>query len=823
MTTITFIMPDHKIISFDNLSLQEFDTEAELIPLMTPEDEEEMSKEKLPSSLPILPLRNTVLFPGVVIPITAGRDKSIKLINEANAGDKIIGVVAQKNEEDEDPTKNDIHQIGTVARILRVLKMPDGNVTVILQGKKRFEVDAVIQETPYIKATIKEVQEIRPSFHDTEFNTIADSIRDLAVQIIKESPNIPTEATFAIKNIESQSFLINFVSSNMNLSVEEKQNLLKMNVLKERALETLRYMNVEFQKLELKNDIQSKVRFDLDQQQREYFLHQQMKTIQEELGGVSNEQEFEEMRTRSKTKKWNEKTQKHFEKEFSKLQRMNPQAPDFGIQRNYLELILDLPWNEFSKDKFDLKNAQKILDRDHFGLEDVKKRMIEHLAVLKLRNDMKSPIICLTGPPGVGKTSIGKSVAEALGREYVRISLGGLRDEAEIRGHRKTYIGAMPGRIIQSIKKAKTSNPVFILDEIDKLSVSNQGDPSSALLEVLDPEQNNDFYDNFLEMGYDLSKVMFIATSNNMATIQPALKDRMEVIKMTGYTTEEKVEIARQHLFPKQLKEHGLNAKQLTIGKKQLEKIIEGYTRESGVRSLEQKIAQVIRNAAKSVAMEEEYNVKVTDEDIVAILGSPKLERDKAEGNDVAGVVTGLAWTSVGGDILFIESLISSGKGTLTLTGNLGTVMKESATIALEYIKSNADLFGINPEILGKYNFHLHVPEGATPKDGPSAGIAMLTSLVSLLTQRKIKKSIAMTGEITLRGKVLPVGGIKEKILAAKRANIKEIILCHENKSDIEEIKSSYLEGLTFHYVKEMSEVIAIAITNQKVKNAKNL
>lgn len=823
MTTITFIMPDHKIISFDNLSLQEFDTEAELIPLMTPEDEEEMSKEKLPSSLPILPLRNTVLFPGVVIPITAGRDKSIKLINEANAGDKIIGVVAQKNEEDEDPTKNDIHQIGTVARILRVLKMPDGNVTVILQGKKRFEVDAVIQETPYIKATIKEVQEIRPSFHDTEFNTIADSIRDLAVQIIKESPNIPTEATFAIKNIESQSFLINFVSSNMNLTVEEKQNLLKMNVLKERALETLRYMNVEFQKLELKNDIQSKVRFDLDQQQREYFLHQQMKTIQEELGGVSNEQEFEEMRTRSKTKKWNEKTQKHFEKEFSKLQRMNPQAPDFGIQRNYLELILDLPWNEFSKDKFDLKNAQKILDRDHFGLEDVKKRMIEHLAVLKLRNDMKSPIICLTGPPGVGKTSIGKSVAEALGREYVRISLGGLRDEAEIRGHRKTYIGAMPGRIIQSIKKAKTSNPVFILDEIDKLSVSNQGDPSSALLEVLDPEQNNDFYDNFLEMGYDLSKVMFIATSNNMATIQPALKDRMEVIKMTGYTTEEKVEIARQHLFPKQLKEHGLNAKQLTIGKKQLEKIIEGYTRESGVRSLEQKLAQVIRNAAKSVAMEEEYNVKVTDEDIVAILGSPKLERDKAEGNDVAGVVTGLAWTSVGGDILFIESLISSGKGALTLTGNLGTVMKESATIALEYIKSNADLFGINPEILGKYNFHLHVPEGATPKDGPSAGIAMLTSLVSLLTQRKIKKNIAMTGEITLRGKVLPVGGIKEKILAAKRANIKEIILCHENKSDIEEIKSTYLEGLTFHYVKEMSEVIDIAITNQKVKNAKNL
>ena len=816
-------MSNQRILTFDNLSLQEFDSEAELIPLLTPEDEEEMSNEQLPDSLSILPLRNTVLFPGVVIPITAGRDKSIKLINDAYAGSKIIGVVAQKNEEDEDPTKNDIHHVGTVARILRVLKMPDGNITVILQGKKRFEIDAVISEKPYIKAKVKEIEEKRPGKHDTEFGAIVDSIKELAIEIIKESPNIPTEATFAIRNIESQSFLINFISSNMNLSVEEKQNLIMMSVLKERALETLRYMNVEFQKLELKNDIQSKVRFDLDQQQREYFLHQQMKTIQEELGGVSNEQEFEEMRTRAKSQKWDDKTQKHFEKEFSKMQRMNPQAPDFGIQRNYLDLFLDLPWNSYSKDNFDLKNAQKVLDRDHFGLEDVKKRMIEHLAVLKLRNDMKSPIICLTGPPGVGKTSIGKSVAEALGREYVRISLGGLRDEAEIRGHRKTYIGAMPGRIIQSIKKAKTSNPVFILDEIDKLSISSQGDPSSALLEVLDPEQNNEFYDNFLEMGFDLSKVMFIATSNNMATIQPALKDRMEVIKMSGYTTEEKVEIARQHLFPKQLKEHGLTAKDLTIGKKQFEKIVEGYTRESGVRSLEQKLAQVIRNAAKSVAMEEEYNKKVSDDDIVKVLGAPKLERDKAEGNDVAGVVTGLAWTSVGGDILFIESLISKGKGTLTLTGNLGTVMKESATIALEYIKANAEIFGLNQDVLTKYNIHLHVPEGATPKDGPSAGIAMLTSLVSLLTQRKIKKSLAMTGEITLRGKVLPVGGIKEKILAAKRANIKEIILCHENKSDIEEIKSDYLTGLTFHYVKDMYEVIDIALTTNKVANAKTI
>jgi ATP-dependent Lon protease len=816
-------MSNHKIVTIDNLSLQEYDSEAELIPLLTPEDEEEMINEELPDSLPILPLRNMVLFPGVVIPITAGRDKSIKLINDANAAGKTIGVVAQKNEQDEDPTKDDIHTVGTVARILRVLKMPDGNTTVILQGKKRFEIDSIVSEDPYITASIKEFEESRPESKDTEFLAILESIKELAIQIIKESPNIPSEATFAIKNIESQSFLINFVTSNMNLSVKEKQDLLAINNLKDRALETLRYMNIELQKLELKNDIQSKVRFDLDQQQREYFLQQQMKTIQEELGGSSQEEEMDEMLLKSKSKKWDEKTKKHFEKELSKMRRMNPQAPDFGIQRNYLELFLELPWNEYSKDIFDLKRAQKILDRDHFGLEDVKKRMIEHLAVLKLRNDMKSPIICLTGPPGVGKTSIGKSVAEALGREYVRISLGGVRDEAEIRGHRKTYIGAMPGRIIQSLKKAGTSNPVFVLDEIDKLSTSNQGDPSSALLEVLDPEQNNSFYDNFLEMGYDLSKVMFIATSNTMSSIQPALRDRMEIIKMSGYTIEEKVEIARQHLLPRQLKEHGLTAKDLTIGKKQLEKIVEGYTRESGVRGLEAKIAQVIRNAAKSVAMEEEYNKKVTDADIVKVLGVPRLERDKYESNEVAGVVTGLAWTSVGGDILFIESLISPGKGNMTITGNLGTVMKESATIALEYIKANVQLLGLNPDILSKYNIHLHVPEGATPKDGPSAGIAMLTSLVSVLSQKRVMKNMAMTGEITLRGKVLPVGGIKEKILAAKRANIKEIILCHENKSDIDEIKPEYIEGLTFHFVKEMSEVLKIAITDQKVKNAKIL
>lgn len=816
-------MSNQKILTIDNLSLQEFDNDSELIPLLTPEDEEEMNNEELPEDLPILPLRNTVLFPGVVIPITAGRDKSIKLINDANAGGKVIGVVSQKNEDDEDPSPEDINKIGTVARILRVLKMPDGNVTVILQGKKRFEIDQVTTELPYLKATIKEVPENRPENDEAEFSTIIESVKELAIQIIKESPNIPTEATFAIKNIESKSFVINFVSSNMNLSVKEKQDLLSINDLKERALATLKFMNVELQKLELKNDIQSKVRFDLDQQQREYFLHQQMKTIQEELGGVSHEEEIDEMRIKGLKKKWNEKTKTHFEKELSKMQRMNPQSPDFGIQRNYLELFLELPWNEFSKDNFDLKRAQKILDKDHFGLEDVKKRMIEHLAVLKLRNDMKSPILCLYGPPGVGKTSIGKSVAEALGREYVRISLGGLRDEAEIRGHRKTYIGAMPGRIIQSLKKAKTSNPVFVLDEIDKLSSSNSGDPSSALLEVLDPEQNSDFYDNFLEMGFDLSKVMFIATSNNMSTIQPALKDRMEVINMTGYTIEEKVEIAKQHLLPKQLKEHGLTSKHLTIAKKQLEKIVVGYTRESGVRGLEKQIAKMVRNTAKSIAMEEEYNVKVTDEDVIKVLGAPRMERDKYENNDVAGVVTGLAWTSVGGDILFIESILSKGKGTLTMTGNLGTVMKESATIALEYIKSNAERLGINPEVISNYNVHIHVPEGATPKDGPSAGVAMLTSLVSSFVQRKIKKSLAMTGEITLRGRVLPVGGIKEKILAAKRANIKELILCHENKRDIDEIKPEYLEGLTFHYVKEMSEVLSIAITDQNAKNAKIL
>ncbi|NNF20139.1 MAG: endopeptidase La [Flavobacteriaceae bacterium] len=814
-------MGDFNFKNIDNLSLQGLDEDSELIPLLTPEDEEEMNNEVLPSTLPILPLRNTVLFPGVVIPITAGRDKSINLIKHANNGSKTIGVVSQKDEETEDPGVRDINTLGTVARILRVLQMPDGNTTVIIQGKKRFEIAEVLTEKPYMTATIREATEIRPEPGNQEFLAIIDSIKELAIRIIRDNPNIPSEASFAIKNIQSNSFLINFVSSNLNLDVKEKQELLEINDLQERALATLKHMNVELQKLELRNDIQSKVRSDMDQQQREYFLHQQMKTIQEELGGVSYDEEIQEMKERAAKKKWPEKVGEHFDRELGKMQRMNPQVAEYSIQRNYLDLFLDLPWNKFSKDKFDLKRAQKILDRDHYGLEDVKRRIIEYLAVLKLRNDMKSPILCLYGPPGVGKTSLGKSVAEALGREYVRMSLGGLRDEAEIRGHRKTYIGAMPGRIIQSLKKAGTSNPVFILDEIDKLASSNQGDPSSAMLEVLDPEQNSDFYDNFLEMGYDLSKVMFIATANNLSTIQPALRDRMEIINVTGYTIEEKVEIAKRHLLPKQLKEHGLTDKDLKIGKRQLEKIVEGYTRESGVRALEKQVAKMVRHAAKNIAMEEEYNIKVTNEDIESVLGPARLERDKYESNEVAGVVTGLAWTSVGGDILFIEAILSKGKGTLNVTGNLGKVMKESATIAMEYIKSNADSFGIDSDVFDKYNVHIHVPEGATPKDGPSAGVTMLTSLVSLFTQKKVKKSIAMTGEITLRGKVLPVGGIKEKILAAKRARIREIILCEENRKDVLEIKEEYLKGLTFHYVSDMSEVIDLAITDQKVKNAK--
>ena len=810
-------MAKSSFTSFDNLTLQDIEAEAELIPLLTTEDEEALRNEELPKEVAILPLRNTVLFPGVVIPITAGRDKSIQLIKDANKSNKIIGVVAQKDHNIENPTPADLYSLGTVAQILRVLKMPDGNTTVIIQGKRRFEIQSITSEEPYLKAAIKSVQEIFPQRDNSEFKAIIDSIKDMALKIIHENPNIPSEASFAIKNIQSHAFLINFVASNMNLPVIEKQRILSIFDLQESAIECLKLMNIEYQKLELKNDIQSKVRTDLDQQQREYYLNQQMKTIQEELGVVSFEEEIEEMRMRSKEKKWDKAVGEQFDKELSKLQRMNPQVAEYSVQRNYLDLFLDLPWNEFSEDKFDLKNAQKILDRDHYGLDDVKKRIIEYLAVLKLRKDMKSPMLCLFGPPGVGKTSLGKSIAEALGRSYVRISLGGMRDEAEIRGHRKTYIGALPGRIIQSVKKAGTSNPVFVLDEIDKISTGVQGDPAAALLEVLDPEQNTAFYDNFLEMGYDLSKVMFIATANSLSPIHPALRDRMEMINISGYTLEEKSAIAKRHLLPKQLKEHGLKNKHLTLSKSVLDKMVEGYTRESGVRGLEKQVAKAVRYAAKSIAMEEEYKNKPVPDDLVEILGPEKVHRDLYENNHVAGVVTGLAWTSVGGDILFIESAISEGKGQLSITGNLGKVMKESATIAMEFIKSNKSFLGLENFAFDRYNVHIHVPEGATPKDGPSAGITMLTSLVSLFTQKRVKSKLAMTGEITLRGKVLPVGGIKEKILAAKRSKIKEIILCEDNRKDIDQINQKYLKGLTFHYVREMKEVLDIAILSKKV------
>jgi len=815
-------MSKTKILNLDMMSLQNIDEDSDLIPLMTSDDEEAISKESLPETLPILPLKNTVMFPGVVIPITASRDKSIKLINDSNTNDKLIGVVSQKDSKVQSPSLNDIHPSGTVAKILRVLKMPDGNVTVIIQGKKRFSIEQIVSEEPYITAKIKEIPELKPEKNNKEFGATIESIKDIALKIIEENPNIPSEASFAIKNIQSDSFLVNFVCSNMNLSVDEKYKILNTSDLNERALMCLKQMNVELQRLSLKNDIQSKVRSDLDQQQREYFLHQQLKTIQEELGGVSYDEEINEMRIKASNKKWSKEINDHFKKELSKLQRMNPQVAEYSIQRNYLDIYLELPWNEYSKDNFDLRRAQKILDRDHFGLKDVKRRIIEHIAVLKLRNDMKSPILCLNGPPGVGKTSLGKSIAEALGREYVRISLGGLRDESEIRGHRKTYIGAMPGRIIQSLKKAKTSNPVFVLDEIDKLSIGNQGDPSSAMLEVLDPEQNTSFYDNFVESGFDLSKVMFIATSNNIANVQPALRDRMEIVQVSGYTIEEKFQIAKKHLIPKQIKEHGLEKNIIKINKSSAVKIIEGYTRESGVRGLEKQIAKIVRNIAKSIAFDEDFSSNITIEDVNKILGV-SISKDKYENNDVAGVVTGLAWTQFGGDILFIESALSKGKGNLSITGNLGKVMKESATIALEYIKSNSEALSIDTDILSKHNIHIHVPEGATPKDGPSAGITMLTSLVSLFTQKRVKSKLAMTGEITLRGKVLPVGGIKEKILAAKRAKITEIILCEDNKKNIDEIDKVYLKGLTFHYVSNMHQVLDIAITNKNVKNYKNL
>ena len=798
---------------FDNsiLNFSGFESDAEFIPLTTAEEEETVNKQVFPENLPILPLRNNVLFPGVVIPITVGRDKSIKLIQEANKGDKIIGVVSQKDQEEETPEFKDLHKTGTVAQIVRLLKMPDGSSTVIIQGKRRFEMLEAIQTDPFLTASVKILKEEPFDKKNKELDVMFKTIKDLALQIIKDSPNIPSEAQFAIKNIDSPTFLVNFISSNMNADVSKKQEMLEEMNLKNRVMKVLEHLSAEAQMLEMKNEIQNKVRKDLDKQQREYFLHQQMRTIQDELGDNPQEQDIKEFRDRAEKKKWNKDVEKLFYKELEKLQRMNPQGAEYTVQMNYIDTMLDLPWNEFSKDNLNLNRSRKVLEKDHFGLEKVKDRIMEYLAVLKIKGNMKSPILCFYGPPGVGKTSLGKSIAEALGRKYVRMSLGGLHDESEIRGHRKTYIGAMPGRIIQNLKKAETSNPVFVLDEIDKLGRSNHGDPSSALLEVLDPEQNNAFHDNYIETEFDLSKVLFIATANSLSSIQGPLRDRMEIIEVNGYTLEEKVEIAVRHLLPKQIKEHGIDKNQISLNRKILKQLIEEYTNESGVRGLDKVIAKLVRNRTRQIAMEESFETIITANDLFTVLGAGR-SKVKNIDHKTLGVVTGLAWTSIGGDVLFIESSITKGKGKLTLTGNLGDVMKESAIIALEYLKAHADTIGLTQNEFDTHNVHIHVPEGATPKDGPSAGITMLTTLASIFSKRKVKRNLAMTGEITLRGDVLPVGGIKEKILAAKRSGVKDIILCSKNKQDVDEIKESYLKGLTFHYVEKMSEVLDIAL-----------
>ncbi|HZL08891.1 MAG TPA: endopeptidase La [Prolixibacteraceae bacterium] len=795
------------------------DDDVEFIPILADSEDSELTNVEVPDILPILPLRNTVMFPGVVMPITVGRQKSLQLIQEVYKGNRLLGTVAQKDGSVDDPGQEDLYQTGTIAQVLKILEMPDGTTSVIIQGKKRFEVVEYTQESPYLKARINPMIDIQPLDDSVEFSAVVGSLKDLSIKIAQYSMHISPEASFAVKNIENSTFLINFVCSNADLKVEEKQILLGISEIKERGIQAISYLVREVQMAELKRDIQTKVKSELDQQQREYLLNQQMKTIQDELGGNPAEQEIQDFKERAKEKKWSEEAGKHFEKEVHKLSRLNPAAGEYSVQFAYCQTLLDLPWNEFTDDNFDLKLAAKILDEDHYGLEKVKERIMEHLAVLKLKNDMKAPILCLFGPPGVGKTSLGRSIAKALGRNYVRMSLGGLHDEAEIRGHRKTYIGAMPGRILQNIKKAKSSNPVFILDELDKVSQDFHGDPASALLEVLDPGQNFEFHDNYVELEYDLSKVMFIATANSLSTISPALRDRLELIEVSGYLVEEKIEIAKRHLIPKQLENHGVGVDQVKFSKEVIQHVIENYTRESGVRDLDIKLARIARRIAKKIAFDEEHNISLTKADIKEYLGGVMYTKEIYQGNSFAGVVTGLAWTAVGGEILYVETSLSKGKGSLTLTGNLGEVMKESAMLALEYLRSHAEQIGINPDVFDRYNVHVHVPEGAIPKDGPSAGITMVTSIASAFTQRKVRKNLAMTGEITLRGKVLPVGGIKEKILAAKRAGIKEIVLSEVNRKDLEEIKEIYIKGLKFHHVDTIKDVIDYALLDSKVDN----
>lgn len=797
------------------------DDDQEFAPLMTIEEENANKKIDYPEDIPVLPLRNTVLFPGVVIPITVGRDKSIKAVKEAHAKDKLIGVTAQIDVSIEEPKFEELHSVGTIAQILRLIKMPDGSTTVIIQGKTRFKIIDKISEEPFFRARIVSLVDIMPDDSDKEYSAMIMTIRDMATEAIKLSPNIPSEASIVLKNIESNTFLLNFISNNLQIDLKLKQLILEEPNLKTRAEMVLKHLQNEIQMLELKNQIQNKVRTDIEKQQRDYFLHQQMKTIQEELGGDPNALLIKNLKEQASKKKWSKETGEHFEREIAKLERMNPAAAEYGVLLNYLELLLELPWNEYTQDRFDIKRAKKILDEEHYGMDKIKDRILEYLAVLKLKGDLKSPILCFVGPPGVGKTSLGKSIAKALNRNYVRMALGGLHDEAEIRGHRRTYIGAMPGRIIQSIKKAKSSNPVFVLDEIDKVGNDFRGDPSSALLEVLDPEQNSNFNDNYVELEYDLSKVMFIATANSLSTIQPALRDRMEIIELSGYSVEEKMQIAKRHLIPKEMEAHGIKKRMITITDSGLMKIIEDYTRESGVRDLSRKIAAVMRYVAKEYTLGTATSFKIDDKMVVKILGARRYDKDIYTESNPPGVAIGMAWTSVGGEILFIESSIHSGKGNLKLTGNLGDVMKESASTALTYLKAHADELHIKPEEFDKHDVHIHVPEGAIPKDGPSAGVTMLTSLASIFTGRKVKPYLAMTGEITLRGKVLPVGGIKEKILAARRAGMKEILLCYLNQKDVEEIQPEFIKGIKFHYVSEMNEVLEIALQSDKKKSKK--